>query len=347
MIFWCVSGLIALTVAFAAARQTLLDHGFSFGLAHGVTIASSLLDISVGPPDRLPPDQPPRPGSPHPGVAGLYGGGGGALRLISGSNRWARWSRPTGHCADAVLSCPAGRSMNPNCSDAGFWPDDGIILGDGVCVLCSGWMRFVLKRDRQRLFRFTPIQSDYGRALALGLGINSTTSIPMRWCGQGGLSAPGRCAARGIAARLELGGGAASCAVAATRSGLSSIARSRYRIWGRNTVCDLGGERYADRHCAEGLTAPGAWPAPDVRCRTRIPHSVGRFWGTADGGRGAATAQFGFSVPLSALQHLQRLLHRHAGLSAVRGRRQRCRYRRHCGALHVSAHLERGAVAAG
>ena len=48
VIFWCVSGLIALTVAFDAARQTLLDHDFSFGLAHGITIASSLLDISVG-----------------------------------------------------------------------------------------------------------------------------------------------------------------------------------------------------------------------------------------------------------------------------------------------------------
>lgn len=48
VIFWCASGTIALTVAFAAARQTLLDHGFPFGLAHGVTIGSSLLDISVG-----------------------------------------------------------------------------------------------------------------------------------------------------------------------------------------------------------------------------------------------------------------------------------------------------------
>jgi uncharacterized protein YbjT (DUF2867 family) len=47
-IFWCVSGLIALTVAFAAARQILLGHGFSFILAHNVTIASSLVDISVG-----------------------------------------------------------------------------------------------------------------------------------------------------------------------------------------------------------------------------------------------------------------------------------------------------------
>jgi hypothetical protein len=48
VVFWCLSGTIALTVAFAAARQTLIDHGFSVPLAHGVTIASSLLDISVG-----------------------------------------------------------------------------------------------------------------------------------------------------------------------------------------------------------------------------------------------------------------------------------------------------------
>lgn len=48
VIFWCLSGLIALTVAFAPARQILLDHGWPFALAHGVTIGSSLLDIGVG-----------------------------------------------------------------------------------------------------------------------------------------------------------------------------------------------------------------------------------------------------------------------------------------------------------
>jgi hypothetical protein len=48
VIFWCASGAIALTAAFTAARQILLDHGFGFGSAQGVTIGSSLLDISVG-----------------------------------------------------------------------------------------------------------------------------------------------------------------------------------------------------------------------------------------------------------------------------------------------------------
>ena len=48
VIFWCASGTIALTVAFAPARQILLDHGIGFSLAQDVTLVSSFLDISVG-----------------------------------------------------------------------------------------------------------------------------------------------------------------------------------------------------------------------------------------------------------------------------------------------------------
>ena len=52
---------------------------------------------------------------------------------------------------------------------------DGLVLFDGVCVLCSGWVRFLLARDRAEFFRFTPIQSPYGRALAQRLGIDVET----------------------------------------------------------------------------------------------------------------------------------------------------------------------------
>lgn len=51
------------------------------------------------------------------------------------------------------------------------WPDDDIILYDGVCVFCSHWVRFVASRDRAR-FRFTPIQSAYGTRLARAFGID-------------------------------------------------------------------------------------------------------------------------------------------------------------------------------
>jgi predicted DCC family thiol-disulfide oxidoreductase YuxK len=52
---------------------------------------------------------------------------------------------------------------------------DGLVLFDGVCVLCSGWVRFLIERDRSQFFRFTPIQSAYGRALAQRLGIDAET----------------------------------------------------------------------------------------------------------------------------------------------------------------------------
>jgi predicted DCC family thiol-disulfide oxidoreductase YuxK len=49
---------------------------------------------------------------------------------------------------------------------------DGLIVFDGVCVLCSGWVQFLIRRDPTEIFRFTPIQSAYGGAIAARLGID-------------------------------------------------------------------------------------------------------------------------------------------------------------------------------
>src|ERR1700694_5454815 len=57
------------------------------------------------------------------------------------------------------------RAMSP-------WPDDDVILYDGVCVFCSRWVRFVATRDFDRRFRFTAIQSGYGARLAQAFGID-------------------------------------------------------------------------------------------------------------------------------------------------------------------------------
>jgi predicted DCC family thiol-disulfide oxidoreductase YuxK len=54
-----------------------------------------------------------------------------------------------------------------------IWPDDDVILFDGVCVFCSRWIRFIVARDVAARFRFTPIQSPYGTRLAQALGINA------------------------------------------------------------------------------------------------------------------------------------------------------------------------------
>ncbi|MGY4283151.1 putative DCC family thiol-disulfide oxidoreductase YuxK [Bradyrhizobium sp. LM2.7] len=52
------------------------------------------------------------------------------------------------------------------------WPDDDVILFDGVCIFCSRWVRFVAARDTAKRFRFTPVQSDYGARLARMFGID-------------------------------------------------------------------------------------------------------------------------------------------------------------------------------
>ena len=58
-------------------------------------------------------------------------------------------------------------AMNP-------WPDDDVILYDGVCVFCSRWVRFVATRDVNQQFRFTAIQSGYGTRLAQAFGIDAS-----------------------------------------------------------------------------------------------------------------------------------------------------------------------------
>ena len=57
-------------------------------------------------------------------------------------------------------------------SPGGVNSPHGLILFDGVCVLCSRGCRFVSKRDRSGYFRFVPIQLAEGRPLAEQLGID-------------------------------------------------------------------------------------------------------------------------------------------------------------------------------
>src|SRR3954447_24115235 len=43
-----------------------------------------------------------------------------------------------------------------------------VLLYDGVCALCNGVVKFLLKRDRDGVFRFAPLQSGLARELAVG-----------------------------------------------------------------------------------------------------------------------------------------------------------------------------------
>ena len=116
---------------------------------------------------------------------------------------------------------------------------DGLILFDGVCVFCSRWVRLVMRLDRERRFRFLPIQSPSGRALAGRFGIDpdapETNAVVL----------DGRIRFKSDAALTVLGVFPETAPLAlfkalprALRDPVYDlVARNRYRIFGRTDRC--------------------------------------------------------------------------------------------------------------
>jgi predicted DCC family thiol-disulfide oxidoreductase YuxK len=133
--------------------------------------------------------------------------------------------------------------------DLGKEGTQGLVLYDGICVLCSRWFRFVARRDTERRFLFTAIQSDYGRALALSLGIdpdNPDTNAVLL---------DGNIYLRSDSALIVLSAlpnwrwtRALRRVPRPLRDPIYTlIARSRYRLWGTLPACDLGDAEFSDR----------------------------------------------------------------------------------------------------
>jgi DCC1-like thiol-disulfide oxidoreductase len=83
-------------------------------------------------------------------------------------------------------------------SPGGINSPHGLILFDGVCILCSRGCRFVSKRDRRGYFRFVPIQLAEERPLAEQLGIDPDRpdSFAFVAIGQAYVNPKPRCALR-------------------------------------------------------------------------------------------------------------------------------------------------------
>jgi predicted DCC family thiol-disulfide oxidoreductase YuxK len=52
--------------------------------------------------------------------------------------------------------------------------ENPIVLFDGVCNLCNGLVKFIIKGDRRAKIRFTPLQSAAGKLFLLKYGLPST-----------------------------------------------------------------------------------------------------------------------------------------------------------------------------
>ena len=117
-----------------------------------------------------------------------------------------------------------------------------LIVFDGVCVLCSGFFRFVVRHDRARRFSFATAQSPIGQRLYAALGLPTDefeTNLVMVdgvihqrlsafAAAMGALGWPWRafCAVRWLPAPLA-------------DPAYHAIARNRYRLFGRAETCLL------------------------------------------------------------------------------------------------------------
>ena len=130
---------------------------------------------------------------------------------------------------------------------AGLGEDAVLILYDGVCALCNGVVRFLLRRDRADRFRFAALQSELGRRLVRERG-GDPDVVSTLWL----IERPGRpderVFTRGRAGAIALaGGGGPWRLLGALRilpdfvlnAGYALVARLRYRLAGRLDACPV------------------------------------------------------------------------------------------------------------
>ncbi|MGD8106044.1 thiol-disulfide oxidoreductase DCC family protein [Pantoea sp. FN0302] len=52
-------------------------------------------------------------------------------------------------------------------------PDEQVVLYDGTCRLCNGWVNFLLRYDKYRTVRLAAVQSEQGKALLRWAGLST------------------------------------------------------------------------------------------------------------------------------------------------------------------------------
>jgi predicted DCC family thiol-disulfide oxidoreductase YuxK len=117
-----------------------------------------------------------------------------------------------------------------------------VILFDGVCLLCSSAVQFILRNDPKGVFHFASLQSETGQRLLAEhkLPLDQLSTIVLI---EGGRAYTRSSAALRIARRLR---GALPLAYAAfvipapiRNLGYSLVARNRYRWFGKTEHCML------------------------------------------------------------------------------------------------------------
>ncbi len=132
--------------------------------------------------------------------------------------------------------------MNDTVTDTGA---GAVIVFDGVCVLCNGWVRFLLRHDRRRRYRFAAMQGEAGRALLARHGLDPDDPVSFLLVEYDQDPSP-RVSTDTTAIRRVLAGLGGAWRVAHLAALLPAflrdplyrlLARNRYRWFGRHDAC--------------------------------------------------------------------------------------------------------------
>lgn len=130
---------------------------------------------------------------------------------------------------------------------------DHLLLFDGVCNLCNGTVRFVIRHDQKQLFRFAPLQSAAAQAILRNHGLDTTRLTSLVYFRKG------RVLVRSSAAlhvARDLGGAwrIAFAFILVPRwmrdAFYNLVARKRYRWFGRQDHCMVPSRKLRGRFLA-------------------------------------------------------------------------------------------------
>ncbi|KGQ18830.1 Membrane protein [Lysobacter dokdonensis DS-58] len=124
------------------------------------------------------------------------------------------------------------------------------IVFDGTCVLCNGWVDFLLRHDTQARYRFAAIQGANGRALLASHGLDPDDPSSFLL-----IDADGAHRDTDAIRRVVTGLGGAwrvAHAMGAVPAPLRDrlyrfVARNRYRLFGRHAACRIPAPHEAHR----------------------------------------------------------------------------------------------------
>lgn len=115
-----------------------------------------------------------------------------------------------------------------------------LIVYDDVCVLCSRFVRWVVRHDPAGVFRFTSVQGPLGEGLYRSLGLNPDRLETILLIEDGAVFMKSAAVAN-VARRLggvARGAGLLRLLPDALGDGAYDlVARNRYRLFGRRDVC--------------------------------------------------------------------------------------------------------------